>query len=63
MALELQKKLPKNKESDVADRDRQRRVALAALEELKKLREDLPPIDAVQIVREGRDSAKRNVPL
>lgn len=60
MAQELQPGCKKGHEHIVSDRVGKRQAALAALQELEKLREDLPPADAVQIVREGRDSANRN---
>ncbi len=41
----------------IVEKEARRKEALAALERLRKLTEDLPPVDAVAIVREMRDAA------
>lgn len=41
------------------DPERRKREALAALDRLAELTRDLPEIDAVQIVREGRDELEQ----
>lgn len=46
-------------ESEENDPERRKREALAALDRLAELTRDLPEIDAVQIVRDGRDELEQ----
>jgi len=45
------------------DAERRRRQGLAALQRLRELTADLPPVDAVQLVRDGREELERRTPL
>jgi hypothetical protein len=49
-----EKELAERKAAEQAARTQ---AALAALERLRKLTENLPPVDAVAIIREMRDAA------
>ena len=44
-------------ERKAAEQSARTQAALAALERLRKLTENLPPVDAVAIIREMRDAA------